>query len=374
MSAQRSRIRQKLYFEKIENMNYFLKTENNNLIAENQNIIHQNDLLKKEIEILKLQVKDFIFKEKNRIEQNCCNGKVLNGFNGGDQLEGDGVKNAVRRGNSKFCMKSKIGQNNFLLFCFMVIALVSNFNEHNISHSTYSSSSTSQSNPNQLLNIPGSMSKFFKISNPVKGTNSSSSLRSSIIKKNGLVPLITTSFPFQKNKDKTLYELCSRYAKLNINQSCKCKPSEQVLKLPKSSKRNSSMSSYSLQNQFLNRTKSNNNNHKSNKSNTHLDIFSKKENLNLFFKNKSGTDFNTSMQNHVPFSNTNLIRQNFKHKIHSIKKINKLRQNKSDQLFVCKVKRSEFAHSALKFDLVLDNDNYQKLKNTSSHAPLYFHF
>lgn len=392
MSAQRSRIKQKLYFKRIEKENNFLKTEIHHLNSKNQNMHKENNSLKKEIEILKQKLQNSTQNIKNNFNvnhyKNTNHSVVANKANSNINIPRQ--NNVIKRQNSQYSLKSKIGRKNLLLLCLMVVCLISNFNENNASNpaSSLSSSSFLQSDLDQILKdnseeieqilkenegvvhlgINDLNYDYFDMSVFSKKTKSSSPIKSSIVKKNGLVPFITTNLPLQKNREETLYELCLRYAKLNINQSCKCKSSEQVLKLPNLSKRNSNMSIYSLQNQFSN-------DHSVDISkNSNLDIFSDDEISNLFFKKQIESNFSNSSKMSFSQSRKNLIKQKFKNKIYPTRKIRKSKKNNKNQLFVCKAKSSKFTRSDFKFDLILNNDNYEKIKNTSANSPLYFDF
>ena len=70
MSAQRSRIKQKIHFKKIEKENSFLKAKINNLTVKNQQVTNENVALKQEIELLKEKIKGVSFNLREPISNN----------------------------------------------------------------------------------------------------------------------------------------------------------------------------------------------------------------------------------------------------------------------------------------------------------------
>ena len=168
----------------------------------------------------------------------------LQNSSGNSSTKNNSVSSFGRR-NSKYSLNTDAGRKNILVLCLLVVCLVGNFNESrsNLGKSNILKTDLEQilqSNRAKLMEALEGTDKDLKMginhlnSDFVELTEESPHLRkrpNSIVKMNGLVPFVANRLPFDKNQEDSLYELCMKYANVNLNKQCTCQCPETLKRI-----------------------------------------------------------------------------------------------------------------------------------------------
>ena len=151
-------------------------------------------------------------------------------------VDGETVNTHIKRRNSKYSFNTEAGRKNVLILCLLVVCLVSNFNEQRGNLGKKNILTTDLDNilmQNRMklmkafegtekdlnLGINELNSEYLDLTeNPVLERKRPNS----IVKMNGLVPFVAKSLPFDRNQEDTLFDLCMKYANINMEKVCQC--------------------------------------------------------------------------------------------------------------------------------------------------------
>lgn len=160
------------------------------------------------------------------------NGQSQNSQTSGDESEGESED--IQRKNGRYSFNNEAGRKNVLVLCLLVVCLVANFNEHRSSlgrknllftdldqilfqNKLKLEEALEEAGGDLQLGINELNGEYVDLQQIQKEDRPSS-----IVKMNGLVPFVAKRLPFEKSQEQTLYDLCMRYANVNIGGDCQC--------------------------------------------------------------------------------------------------------------------------------------------------------
>ena len=143
----------------------------------------------------------------------------------------------IQRKNTRYSFSSEVGRKNVLILCLLVVCLVSNFNEtrrgmgrRNMLFSDLDQilsqnkatllEALDQSSGDLSLGVNDMNSEYLDLAQSEGPT--------SIVKMNGLVPFVAKRLPLDKSHEQSLFDLCLKYANVNIERNCQCAPEEKL--------------------------------------------------------------------------------------------------------------------------------------------------
>ena len=200
--------------------------------------IFKGDICEKNVILFEILIFRDFKEEKSIDTQDNQNGNS----SGTSSVDGDTVSTNIKRRNSKYSFNTETGRKNILILCLLVVCLVSNFNEQR-GHLGKKNILTTDLDKILFENKMKLMKEFEENDNDINlGINEINSeylditatpishkrRPNSIVKMNGLVPFVAKSLSFDRNQEDTLYELCMKYANINMEKTCQCPEPEQI--------------------------------------------------------------------------------------------------------------------------------------------------